>query len=200
MTSVVDEGWREHQNTAWNLMFDELRKFKDSEGHCSVPQSYSDNPKLGKWVNNQRVRRSKISKERASKLDSIGFTWEAEPEVRWEIMFEELRKFKDGAGHCNVPFKFSDNPELGTWVRRQRGQRLKTSKERASKLDSIGFTWGTKLDARLEIMFEELRQFKDREAHCNVPHSFYDNPGLGKWVKKSTRTEITDSKGKIFQT
>jgi len=55
------------------------------------------------------------------------------------MLFEELRKFKERAGHCNVAGKYSDNPELGRWVNRQRGQRLKISKERTSKLDSIGF-------------------------------------------------------------
>jgi len=34
-------------------------------------------------------------------------------------MFEELRKLKDGEGHCNVPFRFSDNAELSRWVDKQ---------------------------------------------------------------------------------
>jgi len=55
-------------------------------------------------------------------------------------MFEELRKFKGSKGHCNVRGRYSENPELGTWVNKQRGQRLKMSKERASKLDSIGLS------------------------------------------------------------
>jgi len=134
------EGWSEHLNTAWNLMFDELRTFKDSEGHCKVPQRYSDNPKLGKWVSKQRQTRLKISKERASKLDSIGFTWGNVPDVQWKIMFEELRKFKERESHCNVPQRYSDNPKLGRWVMNQRAKRSKISKERASKLDFIGFT------------------------------------------------------------
>lgn len=71
-TSRVDEGWSEHHNTAWNLMFDGLRKFKDREGHCNVPQRYSDIPELGTWVKNQRAKGLKISKERASKLDPMG--------------------------------------------------------------------------------------------------------------------------------
>jgi len=54
-------------------------------------------------------------------------------------MFEELRKFKEREGHCKVPRKYSDNLELGGWVMTQRGKRLKMSKERATKLDSIGF-------------------------------------------------------------
>jgi len=58
-------------------MFEKLRKFKDSEGHCNVPQYYSDNFELGLWVSKQRVERLTISNERASKLGSIGFTWGA---------------------------------------------------------------------------------------------------------------------------
>jgi len=126
-------------------MFDELRKFKEREGHCNVPARFSDNPKLGNWVSTQRGQKLKISKERAAKLHSIDFTW-VEPDVRWEAMFEELRKFKEREGHCKVPRRYSNNPELGRWVGTQRGQRLKISKERAAKLDSIGFTWDAMQD------------------------------------------------------
>jgi len=122
-------------------MFEELRKFKEREGHCNVPSKFSDNPELGIWVSNQRANRLKMSKERASKLDSIGFTWGIKLDARWEIMFDELRKFKARKGHCKVPLSYSENPKLGKWVSKQRERRLKTSKERAAKLDSIGFTW-----------------------------------------------------------
>ena len=88
-------------------MFEELTIFQEREGHCNVPQSYSDNPKLGIWVSTQRDMRLKISKERAAKLDSIGFTWKTKSDVRWEIMFDELKKFKEREGHCNVPFSYS---------------------------------------------------------------------------------------------
>merc|ERR1712161_7289 len=98
-------------------------------------------PELGTWVHTQRAKRLKMSKEPASKLDSIGFTWGTTQDAGWEIMFEELREFKDREGHCNVPSSYSDNPKLGTWVRRQRVQRSKISKERAFKLDSIWFIW-----------------------------------------------------------
>jgi len=113
-----------------------------------VPQDYSENQELGTWVNTQRRQRLKISKDRAAKLDSIGFTLGTMQDVRWEIIFEELRKFNEREGHCNVPGKYSKNPELGFWVSRQREIRLKMSKERVFKLDSIGFTWGTTQDER----------------------------------------------------
>ena len=112
----------------------ELKKFKDSEGHCNVPYRFPDNPELGRWISYQQERRSKISKERASKLHSIGFTWvfDIELDVRWEIMCEELTKFKDMKGHCNVPSGYFENLELGRWASTRRGQKLKISKERAA--------------------------------------------------------------------
>ena len=69
--------------------------------------------KLGRWVHTQRRKRLKISKERGCKLDSIGFTRDRNPDIQWEIMFEELKKFKDREGHCNVTSRYSENPELG---------------------------------------------------------------------------------------
>ena len=62
-----------------------------------------------------------------------------------------------------------------------RANRLEVSKGRASKLDSIGFSWGIKQDARWEIMFEELRKFKEREVLCNVPRNVSENQELGRW-------------------
>jgi len=88
--------------------------------------------------------RLKISKKRTWKLDSIGFTRDRNQDARWEIRFDELRKFKDREGHCNVPQNYSDNHELRRQVSTQRRHRLNISKERASKLDSIGFIWQTK--------------------------------------------------------
>merc|ERR1740139_2162529 len=191
--------WGIKLDDRWEIMFEELRKFKEREGHCNVPSRYSDNLELGNWVSHQRRRRLKISKETASKLDSIGFTWDRNPDVRWEIMFEELRKFKEREGHCNVPSRFSDNPELGRWVKKQRGQISKISNERASKLDSIGFTWGIKPNARWEIRFEELRKFKEREGHCNVPGKYSDNPELGIWVKRQRGQRFKMTKERALQ-
>ena len=85
-----------------------------------------------------------MSKERASKLDSIGFTWGIKQDTKWEILFEELREFNEREGHCKVPYSYSENPGLGRWVSNQQAKRLEVSKERASKLDSIGFIWQTK--------------------------------------------------------
>jgi len=189
--------WEAEPDVGWEIMFDDLRKFKEREGHCNVPYSYSENLELYRWVSYHRAKRLKISKERASKLDSIGFTWERNQDVRWEIMFEELRKYKDREGPCNVPYNYSNNPELDRWVRNQRGKRLKISNERVSKLDSIGFIWNRNSDAKWEIMFEELRKFKEREGHCNVSTRYSENPELGNWVRNQRSNRLKVSKERV---
>jgi len=43
----------------WQLMYDKLKKFKANNGHCLVPQIYSENKSFGRWVNDQRNNRKK---------------------------------------------------------------------------------------------------------------------------------------------
>jgi len=94
-------------------MFDELKKFKGQKGHCNVPHSDPENPEFGKLVARQLpTGRLSISLERAPKFNSIGFTWSIKLDVRWEIMFEELRKFNEREGQFNVCYTDQDNSEL----------------------------------------------------------------------------------------
>ena len=129
-------------------MFAELRIFKDREGHCNVPSSYTSNPELYHWVGHQRRKRVTMSKERASELESIGFTWGIKLDLRWNLMFDELERYKDREGHCNVPCSYPENPKLYRWVGHQRRTSVAMSKERSSKLNSIGFNWGRQPDVK----------------------------------------------------
>jgi len=61
----------------------ELREFKAKNGHCTVPTSFHENPKLGTWIHHQRRQYKKykegkpchITAERIRALDSLGFVW-----------------------------------------------------------------------------------------------------------------------------
>jgi hypothetical protein len=59
----------------WEEMYDQLKQFKNSYGHCIVPQKY---PQLGGWVKRQRERKKKgqLSDDRAALLEKIGFVWQ----------------------------------------------------------------------------------------------------------------------------
>ena len=64
----------------WNERFEQLRKYKKQFGDCFVPQDYFADPKLGKWVANQRQnyklyqegQASDLKTERVRKLKSVG--------------------------------------------------------------------------------------------------------------------------------
>ena len=43
-------------HSQWCDHFRRLYEFKVQFGHCLVPQHYPADPKLGKWVSNQRSR------------------------------------------------------------------------------------------------------------------------------------------------
>ncbi len=96
--------WNQY-DAVWIARFQELKKYKEANGHILVPSSY---PILGVWVGTQRkqyrlLKRGKISHmtdARAEMLNSIGFVWEVNT---WVNRFEELKTFKESTGHFLVP-------------------------------------------------------------------------------------------------
>ncbi len=62
----------------WEALFQALVAFKENQGHCGVPDEWSENPQLGTWVSNQRraFRKGKLSEERVARLEALGFEWD----------------------------------------------------------------------------------------------------------------------------
>jgi hypothetical protein len=66
----------EPNSQSWDYAFTKLIEFCEREGHLSVPTRHEeDGFKLGMWVGNQRVLKSKLTADRRQKLDAIGFVW-----------------------------------------------------------------------------------------------------------------------------
>lgn len=65
------------------------------------------------------------------------------PNVEWEAMFNALVRFKQQHGHCNVPRKFPESPELAKWTERQRlvHELGGLTEERQKRLEELGFEW-----------------------------------------------------------
>ena len=103
--------WDTHE-AAWRLQFEELKAYKEKNGHCNVPRSEG---KFGRWVMEQRglYKACKLSKERIDALKEIGFVWDAH-EAAWRLQFEELKAYKEKNGHCNVP-RVKGSWEYGSW-------------------------------------------------------------------------------------
>ena len=69
------------QGNSWNDRYNQLVEYKNEHGNCLVPQRYSKNKALGKWVAKQRTqyrlrsegKHSHLTEERIKLLDEVGF-------------------------------------------------------------------------------------------------------------------------------
>ena len=57
---------RNSYDDQWDAMFNRLKEYKESNGHCLVPKRCKEDPKLGTWVDTQRVQYKKMKKKLAS--------------------------------------------------------------------------------------------------------------------------------------
>ena len=63
----------------WTARFEELKRFKNSEGHCLVPERNTRNPFLGTWVralrhsykNSKEGKPSQLSESRIKALEKL---------------------------------------------------------------------------------------------------------------------------------
>ncbi|MFC1479093.1 Helicase associated domain protein [Planctomycetota bacterium] len=142
----------------------ELKEFKKINGHCYIPRTSKENPRLGQWLNNQRMRQRKgeLPLETYRILEDMGVTWEIGSgkwwymqspgykqarEEKWQKMFKELEKYIKKNGHAQVPARYRKNPGLGYWAWDQRYKigKGRLSEERIFQLDKVGFDWEIEL-------------------------------------------------------
>lgn len=149
----------ESENARWEAKFEKLLKFKAAYRHCNVPFRYHLNKSLGGWVQKQRDfhKRGKLPKPRFKRLNEAGFSWVLSnkriPKINddsihsyedlWDFRYKSLTEFKASHGHCNVPYRYSKDSQLGRWVQNQREfhKRGTLSSKRHRRLEEIGFSW-----------------------------------------------------------
>jgi hypothetical protein len=175
----------------WEDRLSELAEYRKIHGHCNVPERYSENIKLGKWVKTQRYKyklyqegkTSPMTEIRIQALENLGIEWST-ARNSWEASFEELTDYLKIHGHCTV--SISGNSKLVRWISTQRtqyrlypGERSHMTLSRIQGLESIGFewscsSWGDRLG--------ELADYRIIHGHCNVPPSYSENIQLARWV------------------
>ncbi len=189
---------------SWEQRLKELKAFKKEHGHCNVPIRYQPNRALAYWV--VSVRREKrngtLAEERVRRLDALGFCWEPSTAIAaaWKKHLNDLKLFKKEHGHCNVPASYLPNRPLGRWATyiRLRKKAGKLARERIRCLEELGFCWALRKRSvfRLDwdVMLAALTAFAERHGHCNVPHTWPEDPRLS-WYVKNLRSKRR--KGKL---
>lgn len=185
---------------SWKKHFDELIIYRNEHGNCDVPVKWKENPQLGGWAAGQRAlkKSGKLHPDRERLLDEIGFGWRSDDNKEdWQTRFEQLKLYKERFGNCDVPVKWSENPQLGVWVANQR-HHLKVGKlsdEKQKLLIELGFekpqdgvvahggnrAWSDR--------FDELIQYKAKHGDCRVPTRWEANRELGIWVSNQRQLQ-----------
>eukprot|EP00536_Pseudo-nitzschia_multiseries_P019629 jgi/Psemu1/233029/e_gw1.5900.4.1 len=120
----------------WENMYQRLVAYKKKHNTTNVPRGYKEDPQLGRWVDTQR--HDCEESDRIDRLNRIGFTWTAQEE-KWENMYQRLVAYKKKHNNTNVPYRYKEDPQLGTWVSTQcRGCE---DRDRIDRLNRIGFIW-----------------------------------------------------------
>jgi len=192
-------------HVSWEDRYEELKQFKDTNGHSNVPKQYPKNPALGYWVNEQRSqyrrfvdkKTSYMTEDKVQALKKIGFKWSMREggngNSNWDNWLKQLRAYKDEHGDTDVPLKYPKNSALGAFVNRQRteyrkmqqGVHSSLTEERINSLNELGFKWQMRVSRTpWEQRLKELREFKGVHGHCNVPSTWSENQPLAYWVFK----------------
>jgi hypothetical protein len=197
MMDSIGFDWTPHDNR-WEKGFSLFEKFVQENGHAMVPVNLiKDGFHLGNWVRVQSTnyKNGKISPEKISRLEKLGFIWNRK-ETHWEEIFSLFKKFVKEKGHTHVP-RLSikeDIINLGNWVTHQRQNKNKLTTEQISRMDALGFDWEP-LVSQWENGFLHLEEYIRKEGHTKVPRGFKTEDGftLGIWVawQRSRKDNLT---------
>jgi len=121
----------------------------------------------------------------------------------WVVRFKELCEYHQKKEDCLVSPLLEDNRELGEWVAEQRHQYKLLAEEKESDmtpvrqkaLEDIGFVWRV-VGSNWQEQYELLAEYKNVHGHCRVPHTYRDNPYLGRWVSMQRENyKLSKTKG-----
>jgi superfamily II DNA or RNA helicase len=170
--------WNTTENT-WETMFKKLIEYKIKYGNCRVSKCIDR--KLASWIQGQRFLygEGKLPLDKLLRLKGLGVNFKVHDEL-WGKMYENLKRFHDYYGNCNVPKNF--DKKLYYWVLKQRKAfNIGTlSAFREKKLKELNFTFDFELYS-FEIMYQKMLKYKQIHGDCLVSKGYKDKK-LVDWV------------------
>jgi hypothetical protein len=188
-------------NEVWDIHYQELVHFYNQHGHVYVPLEDSivqeeyrqlahfcricrEYYRFSRLRTTNEDRSIILNNTRIQLLEDLGFDWSA-INAQWEFRFQQLKDYAKEHGDCNVPRNWIPNPQLGSWIREQRGLHLQMIKnasdlennitsadrellmQRGRRLEAIGFEWNTR-DMFWKRNWERLYYFYSKHGHHDV--------------------------------
>lgn len=134
----------------WDNKFAQLVKFREKNGHLYVSKHFSSDDQLINFVKVIRRHKDKISDERRTKLNNLGFIWNPGKELTtflnkkradeaWLKRYEELKEYKEKFGTCRIVTTSSTHHSLANWISVIKNNADKLTPERLTLLKEIDF-------------------------------------------------------------
>ncbi|WP_371823820.1 helicase associated domain-containing protein [Lentimicrobium sp. L6] len=181
----------------WSLMYEKLKQFKSENGHCLVPQLYSEDKSFGRWVNDQRNNKKKgrLSEEREKLLQELDFIWDTK-KYEWNQKLKLLSEFHNEFGHFEV--KQSDKGFGGLYYWLFKIRKEGTTPERRKKLEDIGYEFIEYKPENWFEMFSKLAKHKETTGGFE----FEEESEIKKWYQHQKilikRSELPKNKVDIL--
>ena len=131
---------RSSRKRSWDASFNKLLDYFKIHGNYDVPQNWTPNRELGRWVLSQRSakRQGRLSSEHERRLTAVGFNWNVRTSS-WEKMFDKMHAYltQTSPSRARMP------AALRSWAVTQRlnKKRGRLDAARIAKLSNIGFEW-----------------------------------------------------------
>ena len=167
----------------WNFYFEQLKCFREENGHCDVPYDSTIHKELVKWIKIQRKAKHKLSSNHRDELLNIGFDF-TDASQEWNKKFENLSLFARKFGHPYVPSHDPEYTELHEWTLLQVKNKDFLNYHQKHKLEYLGLRWDLCdiRDWKWQEMYDQLKAYYSQHGHSRVPQKWDENPKLSNWI------------------
>jgi hypothetical protein len=172
----------EKMENRWRKKLDDYLALEAVHGKPLSMQLEEARP-LRPWLSRIRenYNKGKLRPELIAEFEAKGFVFSGAGyrqkllDQKWNQQFKKLEQFKERFGHVLVPSTYRDDPELGTWVARQRERltRGKLKGEKRARFEAIGVKPSQNRDERERIKVHIsawLKTFREIEAFLKAEH------------------------------
>ncbi len=185
--------WDNVRDLAWQKYFQEAEAYHKQYNNLNVKAGYitKSGVKLGSWLSNLRtyrknnIQQNYLTQDRIEALNKLGMVWDV-PDYLWEQNYAACMEYHRMHGNLEIPSDYvsKDGLKIGTWLRNQRVNKKRLSKDQIRRLEEIGMLWSTKYDRAWQAAYEEARTYYESHKNLDVPIAYVTASGfkLGKWI------------------
>lgn len=173
-----------------------LEEYKQTHPDMLIPAEYqaSDGYNLGRWASKMRCmkKEGRLQPDKEQYLTSLEFIWDY-TEHFWNKMYEKAKAYYEKHGTLEMPTDYvcEDGAKLWQWkmdmrkrYRNNESGKQYISEEQIKKLEAIGMTWDSRVDAFKECM-KHVRDYKKTYGTTVIPKKYVTEDGveLGKQLR-----------------